>query len=315
MTPNRRHFFSTSGAAIAGATLAACGGASAETARPTTYVLVHGSWHAAWCFEPLRHWLEAAGHPVIARDLPGRGLSAKFPLAYSVFPRSAAFATEVSQVASIVLKDCVDTVSAIIENAVAQGSGPVVLVGHSSGGITIQAVAEALGPTKVKRLVYLAAWMTPNGKSVIDLLGSPEEAGNLAAPLILADPAVIGALRIDPNSTDTAYAANAGAAFYADVPAASIAAVLNLLTPDDPVQPYAAVSAVTAERWGSIPRTMIKCLRDRALLPAMIDKMVADADAFTPSNKTQVLAMDTSHSPFLSQPKALADMLLMLDRS
>ena len=312
MTQQRRHFLSTSGAAVAGAALAACGSSSAETVRPTTYVLVHGSWHAAWCFEPLRPLLEAAGHPVIARDLPGRGLNARFPSAYSVQPRPPAFATEVSPVASVVLRDCVDAVSASIESAIAQGSGPVVLLGHSSGGITIQAVAEALGPTKIKRLVYLAAWMPPNGKSVLDLLGSPEEADNLAAPLILADPAAIGALRIDPNSNDAAYAAKVRAAFYADVPEATVAAVFNLLTPDDPVQPYAAIAAVTAARWGSIPRTMIKGLQDRAVRPAMIDKMVADADAFTPNNRTQVLALNTSHSPFLSQPKALADLLLAL---
>ena len=312
MTTHRRHFLSTSGAAIAGAALAACGGSSAETIRPSTYVLVHGSWHGAWCFEQLRPWLETAGHPVIARDLPGRGLNASFPVAYSVQPRPAAFATEPSPVALVTLKDCVDAVSASIESAVAQGSGPVVLLGHSSGGITIQAVAEALGPTKVKRLVYLAAWMPPNGKSVIDLLGAPEESDNLAAPLILADPAAIGALRIDPNSSNATYAANAKAAFYADVPQAMVSAVFNLLTPDDPIQPYTAVAAVTAARWGTIPRTMIKGLQDRAVRPAMIDKMVSDADAFTPNNKTQVLAMNTSHSPFLSQPKALADLLLAL---
>ena len=308
----RRHILSTLGAAIAGAALAACGGASAETTRPTTFVLVHGSWHAAWCFGALRPWLEAAGHPVIARDLPGRGLNARFPLAYSVQPRPPAFATEVSPVAAVVLKDCVDAVSASVENAIAQGSGPMVLRGHSSGGIIIQAVAEALGPTKVKRLVYLAAWMPANGKSVLDLLGAPEEADNLAAPLILADPGVVGALRIDPNSSDAAYAAKARAAFYADVPEATVAAVFNLLTPDDPVQPYAAVAAVTAARWGAIPRTVIKGLQDRAVRPRMIDKMVTDADAFTPNNKTQVLTLETSHSPFLSQPKALADLLLAL---
>lgn len=44
----------------------------------------------------------------------------------------------------------------------------------------------------------------------------------------------------------------------------------------------------------------------------MIDKMVADADAFMPNNKTQVLTLNTSHSPFLSQPQALADLLLAL---
>ena len=146
------------------------------------------------------------------------------------------------------LKDCVDAVSASVENAIAQGSGPVVLLGHSSGGISIQAVAEALGPTKVKRLVYFAARMPANGKLVLDLLGTPGEADNLAALMILADLRVVGALRIDPNNSDAAYATKARAAFYADVLEATVAAAFNLLTPDDPVQPYAAVAVVTAAR-------------------------------------------------------------------
>lgn len=40
--------------------------------------------------------------------------------------------------------------------------------------------------------------------------------------------------------------------------------------------------------------------------------MIADADALTPTNKSQVLSLNTSHSPFLLQPQALADMLLPL---
>jgi pimeloyl-ACP methyl ester carboxylesterase len=312
MAGNRRQFISSSTAGLAGAALAACGGSVADTPKPTTFMLVHGSWHGAWCFERLRPLLEVRGHAVIAKDLPGRGLNARFPASYAVQPRPAAFATEASPVAAVTLQACVDSVVQTIEAAIANGCGPVVLLGHSSGGITIQAVGERLGNDKIKRLVYLTAWMQPPGLSVLDLIVRPEQAGSLAAPLFIGDPAVTGALRLDPNSSDASYAATAKSAFYGDVADDVVAATLNLLTPDDPLQPYTVLGAVTAARWGAIPRTMIKCSQDLALRPASIDRMVAEADALTPSNPTQVVTLATSHSPFLSQPQALADILLTL---
>ena len=37
----------------------------------STYVLVHGSWHAAWCWYKITARLQAAGHKAIVPDLPG----------------------------------------------------------------------------------------------------------------------------------------------------------------------------------------------------------------------------------------------------
>src|SRR4051812_2786005 len=38
-----------------------------------TFVLVHGSWHGAWCWYKVTAALEAAGHRVIVPDLPAHG--------------------------------------------------------------------------------------------------------------------------------------------------------------------------------------------------------------------------------------------------
>jgi pimeloyl-ACP methyl ester carboxylesterase len=48
----------------------------------STYVLIHGSWHGAWCWHKIIPRLEAAGHKVIAPDMPrhGRDLRAPGPI-------------------------------------------------------------------------------------------------------------------------------------------------------------------------------------------------------------------------------------------
>ena len=39
----------------------------------STFVLVHGAWHGAWCWEKVVPLLEGAGHEVVTLDLPGHG--------------------------------------------------------------------------------------------------------------------------------------------------------------------------------------------------------------------------------------------------
>ena len=36
----------------------------------TTFALVHGAWHGAWCWEPVMAELERRGHRAVAVDLP-----------------------------------------------------------------------------------------------------------------------------------------------------------------------------------------------------------------------------------------------------
>jgi len=85
----------------------------------TTFGLIHGAWHGAWCWERVVPSLERRGARVVAPDLPGMGQD-KTPLSgitLAVWARSVA-------------------------DLVEQQSEPAVLVGHSRGGIVIsQAIA------------------------------------------------------------------------------------------------------------------------------------------------------------------------------
>jgi pimeloyl-ACP methyl ester carboxylesterase len=104
-----------------------------------TFVLVHGSWHGAWCWERLVPRLQTAGHTVIAVDLPGYG-------------------EDHTPVRDITLQAYADKVLAVVDTA----EEPVVLVGWSMGGIMISTVAEQRHE-RIAHLVYLAALMLPRG--------------------------------------------------------------------------------------------------------------------------------------------------------
>ncbi len=273
------------------------------------FVLVHGAWHGAWCYERLIPLLAARGYAAVARDLPAHGLNARFPAAYSIRPLdAAAFATEVSPLAATTLDDYSTSIIETIDQVRALGFENVVLVGHSMGGVAITAAGER-APEKIQKLVYLTAFMPRSGVGATTYIHSPENAGELVGPQLMSDPAVTAALRMDHRSTDATYRANSKLAFYGDVSQADYDAVANLLTPDVPVVPFATPIATTVARWGSLPRHYIKALQDRAILPALQQRFIAEADAFTPGNLTRVHELNTSHSPFMSAPAALADLL------
>jgi pimeloyl-ACP methyl ester carboxylesterase len=128
----------------------------------STYVLIHGAWHGSWCWDSVVSLLKKEGHTVKVPNLPGHG-GDKTPI------------TELS------LQAYTDCVCHILD---AQ-SEPVILVGHSMGGVVITQAAE-FRPEKIKILVYLAAFLPQNGESLFDLIGI--DSATLILPnLIMAD--------------------------------------------------------------------------------------------------------------------------------
>ena len=273
-------------------------------------VLVHGAWHGAWCWEKVASLVGQAGHPVIAKDLPGHGLNARAPQSFGEFPRSGAFASEPSPVSGITLSDYVSQIVQTVEALLSQGSAPPVLVGHSMGGIAIQAAAEALGPTKLHRLVYLAAFMPANNASMATYSNGSTQADSKLRPLFIGNPGKVGAIRIDPRSSDSVYASALTAAFYVDVDEDIVMMARQFLTPDIPLKPIATPIQISSKSWGAIPRLYIRANMDAAVRPATQELMISQADAFTPGNLTRVIRVDSSHSPFFSQPRAIAEALI-----
>lgn len=101
---------------------------------------------------------------------------------------------------------------AVTKRAIAQANGPVILVGHSYGGVV---VSEAGADPKVAGLVYVAAFAPDAGESVSSLIANP--APGAPVPPIL--PPKDGFLFLDRAKFAAAFAADvapAQAAFMAD---------------------------------------------------------------------------------------------------
>ena len=286
-----------------------------QTTKSKTFILVHGSWHSSGHWQRLALLLGAAGHAVIAPDLPGHGLSAQFPKSYFQRPIDLSrFSTEASPLAGVTLDQYVEAISESINFARKAGLGPIILVGHSMGGVTTTAVVEQHA-RQIHHVVYLAAFMPNDGASALSYLSAPENAASAFGPLLLGDPAKTGCVRIDVRSADPKYVAVLQLALYNDVDLPTFEAAANLLTPDDPIGPFAAPAHRTVANWGSVPRSYVRTLKDNALPIALQNRFIRETNAFAFRNPTKVYDIDSGHSPFLSQPRALADILLAVARA
>lgn len=184
----------------------------------------------------------------------------------------------------------------------------MVLVSHSFSGPVATRVVKAV-PELVAHVVYVAAVMPASGVVPVTYLSQPEQEGDLIAPLLRADPQVVGALRLD-TAGPPGYRAALRDAWYPDVAPEVANAAIALLTPDAPVGIATAATDLTASGWGSVPRTYVLTGdSDRSTRPALQRRFVREADEAFPQNPTAVVELDSGHSPFLSRPDELVDIL------
>ncbi len=255
--------------------------------RPA-FVFVHSAWLSAATWQKLIPLLEARGYVARALDLPGAGANAKAPSSYDRRPLdAAAFASEPSPNASVTQEDRTRAVIALVEDTRRQTGAPIVLVGHSLGGLTVTAVAET---SAIRQGV---------------------NSGSLVQALQKANPKEVGAIRIDPRSEDSDYREQLRLAFFGDVSPTDFALELTHMHCDEPVRPVLTPSVMTAERFGRVPRHYFRTLEDRAILIAAQDFMISAVD-IAMGNLTHAHTLATSHVPYLSQPDAVAEILLAI---
>ncbi|MFS2179050.1 alpha/beta hydrolase [Rhizobium pisi] len=273
------------------------------------FVLVHGGWHNRSSWDRITPILEAEGFAALTLDLPGAGGNAIAPVSLGRRPFDpAAFATEPSPVAGVTQEERTQAVVALVKEAASLSGGRVILVGHSAGGMTISAVTEQV-PDLLLAVVYLAGFMVPKGMPLLAMLQHESMSSALSPRLFIGDPTAIGATRIHAGSTDEAYRSLLKASFYGDVPEAEFAHAAAQLHCDESNAGALAPSEISAGRFGRVPRHYIRTTQDCAIPLTGQDHMIAMVDEAI-GGRTATHTLESSHSPFLSQPAGLSRILI-----
>jgi len=247
------------------------GGAEPLCSRPhrstrgetlATFVFVPGAWHAGWCWERVTPLLAAAGHRVVTPDLAGSG-SDPTP------PSTVTLAGWADQMADIVRRQ----------------DEPVVLVGHSRGGIVISETAERV-PERIRSLVYLAAFLVPDGETVMTT--------SAKFPYTRVGEALVAGL----EGTTTVRREEVGPIFYNTTEPAWVRRAEDRVGAE-PMQAFVTPLALTAERYGAVARAYIECSRDTAI-PIALQRLMREALPCDP-----VYTLEADHSPFYSDPAGL----------
>ncbi|MCH7737450.1 MAG: alpha/beta fold hydrolase [Chloroflexi bacterium] len=236
----------------------------------TTFVLVHGASHGSWCWDKVVPLLDAQGHQVVAVDLPGNTYGE-----FDIPPAQVALDTYAQHVCKVL--DQLDE--------------PVVLVGHSLGGLTITQTAE-YRPDKIKSLVYLTAVLIGPGEAFIPL--ETRDAESIRKALDREGKSTVS----DDLSTVHYVAEGLRNLFYNDCSDDDFAWADSMLVPQ-PLSPYIDILHTTEENYGRVRRVFIECLKDQALSPEFQKEM------YTKFPCERVMTLDTGHSSFLSAPEEL----------
>ena len=222
----------------------------------STIVLVHGAWHGAWCWQRVVPLLRSRQFQVRTVELPSVG-------------------AEAGQTIGL------DSDAAAVRAVIDQIDGPVLLCGHSYGGMVISQAAS--GNDQVVRLVYVCAFVPESGESLLAM------GGGRLAPWIED---VGGGLML-PDL------AQAPQIFYSDCDAATQSWATGLLRP----QCGAAYTGIVSHPgWKDIPSTYVVCAADQGVPPDWQRGVLA-------ARLDRAVELNCSHSPFLSQPATLADLL------
>jgi len=172
----------------------------------------------------------------------------------------------------------------VTKRVVAAQDGPVILVGHSYGGVV---VTEAGNDPKISALVYIAAFAPDKGESVATLIKDPLP----GAPVPPILPPQDGYLLLDK--------AKFAASFAADVDAERAAFMADSQVPWGV---DALGGTISEPAWKTKPSWYLVATDDK-MIPPPAQRFMSKRAGST------VVEVAGSHSIYVSQPKAVADLI------
>jgi pimeloyl-ACP methyl ester carboxylesterase len=237
--------------------------AAAQAAKPTV-VLVHGAFADASGWYGVQERLEDKGYKVLSPANPLRGVSAD---------------------------------SAYIKSVLSQISGPIVLVGHSYGGVVI--TNAATGNPNVKALVYIAAYAPDAGDTVLTLgqLGKEGQIG----------PSTLDIRNFPNPDGSTGQEGTIKLDVFREIFAADLSKKLarNMSLAQRPASLVALGEPSGPPAWKTIPSYYMIAGADKAI---GADTEKAMAKRINP--KKTITVKGASHVVMISQPKTTADFIL-----
>lgn len=180
---------------------------------------------------------------------------------------------------AVTLETCRDAV-------LAASTPDTIVVGHSWGGYPISAAAQA-DPHALRALVFLCAYVPVSGCSMVDMRKGAKRQ------------LVMDAIRRDASGdTYTIDPARVPDLFYHDCPPEAVTFALAHLCPQ-PIKPQITPLTV-GENFAHLAKAYIRTAHDHTIPPEYQVEMTRDWP------QDQVITMQTSHSPFFSDPVGLA---------
>jgi pimeloyl-ACP methyl ester carboxylesterase len=186
----------------------------------------------------------------------------------------------VASIADVTIDAAAASLTADVERAT---EGALVLVGHSAGGIVLPALAARLGP-RVAHLVFVAGLSASHGKRVIATV-RPGAAGLVDERL--------SAMRVEYSGTMLDPAPTVGGVRAIDAKTAAGIDSLNYMAQE------VSWSGVPDE----LPRTFVRCLRDRIQPRTLQAALIENCGA------TEVVDLESGHTPAVAAPGELASIL------
>nr|WP_261574968.1 alpha/beta hydrolase [Frankia gtarii] len=174
---------------------------------------------------------------------------------------------------------------AAVRHVLHDGDEPTVVVAHSYGGIVTAEAAAGVG--SVRHLVLVSSYLPEVGQSLSEFGdGTP-------APFLDVDPGA-GTFGVRPELLVDTFLADCDAGVQTQAPAHLARQSVQVTG-----QPAGAAA------WHHVPCTYLVCTQDRGT-PARLQRAFA-------RRAGSVVELDAGHHPFLSQPAAVADLLLNLE--